>query len=802
MTGTAQQAMELIRSGRREDARSLCESACKRNPADADAWFTLAGLHAQEGRLNEVVECCNKVIALQPGFHGAHYNLGVALQSLGRHHEAVDAYRKLLKLQPDSPQAHGNLALSLHMTGQFEAAEVAARKAVQLAPDFPSGLNNLGLILKDRGDLDAAIEALSQAIRHNPAFAQAHYNLGLCLNLGKRYAEAEASLREALRLLPNYPDAWNDLAAVLHAQERSEEAVHACMQALQQRPRYPEALNNLGIILLATDQIEQAEQRFREALGLRPDYASAHSNLGNLLVHQGHLDLAIEHYQKALKSRPDYAEALNNLGNAHMRQDRFDEAIPHLRKAVELKPDFAEALNNLGNALLSSREAREHYAEAEQAFRKAIESASDPAEYQINLGNCLHLQGKYEEALETFRQAERLKPGYPDAIAGQADLLEHIGEFEHAMALVQPLIDEGRDNLQIALAYGELARHSDCREAAITLLKKNLDDPDALTSVRMKAHFLLGKLYDELKDHEQAFTHYRNANDMDPIRFDRAKSEQHFDNFTSFFQADAQRKRPRASNKSRLPVFIVGMPRSGTSLVEQILSSHPDVHGAGELEDMHKLTQDLPGILGSSLPFPQCMAQIDRKALDILATKYLGMLSRLAPRALRVTDKMPHNFQALGLIELLFPNAQIIHCMRNPVDTCLSIYFQEFNGDHAYANDLAELGLYYRHYLRLMDHWRATLSVPILDIQYEDLVDDQETHSRRMIEFCGLKWDDACLSFHASKRVVKTPSYDQVRRPIYRKSVERWRNYEEHLGPLLEALGSDATHRRDPAIGG
>ena len=245
---------------------------------------------------------------------------------------------------------------------------------------------------------------------------------------------------------------------------------------------------------------------------------------------------------------------------------------------------------------------------------------------------------------------------------------------------------------------------------------------------------------------------------------------------------------PRSANRSKLPVFIVGMPRSGTSLVEQILASHPQVCGAGELEDAHGMTVTLATMLGGKIAYPACLTSAKRRHLDELAQRYLAKLSKFSRTAMRVTDKMPHNFMALGLIELLFPGAHIIHCKRDPVDTCLSIYGLEFNTNHPYADNLEHLGAYYLEYLRLMEHWKTVLSVPILEVQYEELVADQEGVSRQMVEFCGLPWDVRCLNFHQAERVVTTHSYDQVRRPIYKQSVARWKNYESHLAPLIAAL--------------
>jgi hypothetical protein len=245
---------------------------------------------------------------------------------------------------------------------------------------------------------------------------------------------------------------------------------------------------------------------------------------------------------------------------------------------------------------------------------------------------------------------------------------------------------------------------------------------------------------------------------------------------------------PRARVQSDRPIFIVGMVRSGTSLVEQILASHPAVYGAGELPDVTEITRALPGLLGTDDRYPEFLPILNQEAVDSMACRYLDRLNQIAPGAMRVTDKMPGNFMYLGLIELLFPGARIIHCMRDPVDTCLSAYFQDFSNNHPYAYDLSNLGAFYRGYLKLMAHWRKVLHLPLLEVRYEDLVADQERISRTLIEFCGLEWDSRCMQFHDSRRFVETASHDQVNRPLCHHSIARWKNYERHLAPLLAEL--------------
>jgi hypothetical protein len=247
-------------------------------------------------------------------------------------------------------------------------------------------------------------------------------------------------------------------------------------------------------------------------------------------------------------------------------------------------------------------------------------------------------------------------------------------------------------------------------------------------------------------------------------------------------------------NPSRLPVFVLGMPRSGTTLVEQIISSHPDVHGAGELPDLLEIAQR--DIAGTGAAFPNNIPAIDKAGLAGWAADYVAGLHRRAPDARHITDKMPANFLAVGLINMMLPNAKIIHVSRNPVDTCLSCFMQLFGSGQEQTYDLAELGRYYADYARLMEHWRSVLpDGAFLDAQYEDIVADQETQARRMIAFCGLDWNDACIDFHKNKRSILTASVTQVRQPIYKSSVERWRHYEKFLGPLLDALGDLAPKR-------
>ena len=294
-----------------------------------------------------------------------------------------------------------------------------------------------------------------------------------------------------------------------------------------------------------------------------------------------------------------------------------------------------------------------------------------------------------------------------------------------------------------------------------------------------------------MASYEQAFRCYRQGNDLMPVTFDPWSAERDLQIFLDYWNERylAEAPRARKHNKRKRPVFIVGMPRSGTSLLEQILASHPSVHAAGELQDIPDIAVSLPSRLGSSLPYPVCLEKATQGVVDDIARSYLKKLEALSPKsATVVTDKMPDNFRHLGLIQLLFPKALVIHCVRDPMDTCLSCYFQNFSGEHDYSYNLRNLGTYYRLYERLMRHWKRVLNLKILDVRYEELVMGTEETTRNILDFCGLPWNARCLEFHKTRRAVVTSSYDQATQPIYHGSLRRWVHYQPYLEPLCNGL--------------
>ncbi|MDE2112559.1 MAG: sulfotransferase [Alphaproteobacteria bacterium] len=477
--------------------------------------------------------------------------------------------------------------------------------------------------------------------------------------------------------------------------------------------------------------------------------AQAHLETGRRLHSQGRFEEAERHYLAALKTHPDHPAALHPLAVLCMETGRFEEAAYRFERVLFVRPDLAVALLGLGNAL----NALGRPIEALVAFGKL--RAIDPknAAAFFGIGHAARSLGRLEESREAFERAVTLAP--------------KCAPYHYALATA------GRfnENDPRLAALEELARSEE------TLPKDQKAD----------LHFALAKAHDDMKHYETAFGHLQKGNAIKRalVSYNETQEMEIFQALLSSFTPEVFAARREVGDPSNVPVFVVGMPRSGTTLVEQILASHPEVFGAGELMDMYKLVGS--GYAGTNFPFDISLLSGD--ALRRFGGLYAARVHVLAPQAKRVVDKLPANFRLIGLIHLALPNARIIHVRRNSRDTCLSCYFNLFSQDINFAYDLAELGRYYKAYETLMAHWRAVLpACAILEVQYEALVDHFEAEARRMVEYCGLEWHEGCLKFHETERVVHTVSAAQIHQPIYGSSVGHWLHYKNRLQPLLDAL--------------
>ena len=396
-------------------------------------------------------------------------------------------------------------------------------------------------------------------------------------------------------------------------------------------------------------------------------------------------------------------------------------------------------------------------------------------------------QGDTNSALEHSRLALTLAPNDPTMTITRGSVLAEMGHEQAAWELIRPLITGPSTPPWAAILYGKIAgairQEAEASQLAQSLLDQRLvAGPEAST-----LHFVTAALLDRLGRYDDAFEHARLAHESNRRPYDPDRNTRLTDGLIQFFTKPAIQSLPKATHHNSRPVFIVGMPRSGTSLVEQILASHPDVYGAGELSALQEIACSFNGAPWSAgEPFPASLKRLSVSQANQLAQPYLDTIAARNSSARYVTDKFPLNCRDLWLVQLLFPQAHVIHCVRDPRDTCLSCYMTDFASGNEFAQDLTTLAAFYRDYQRLMEHWGQVLELPVLQVTYELMVEDLEGQARRMLDFLDLPWDDRCLRFYANRRHVATASQSQVRRPIYRSSLGRWRHYQKHLGPLLQ----------------
>jgi tetratricopeptide (TPR) repeat protein len=514
----------------------------------------------------------------------------------------------------------------------------------------------------------------------------------------------------------------------------------------------------------------------------RPDGAKAEQlfHRGNKLIEQGAYAEAVALYQESVELDPSHAAALNNLGSALLHLGRVDEAERNFREAIATKADFSDPHSNLGNLVRQ----KGYLAESEALLRRALKLRPNNLDARINLGLTLVMQGRVRDARACFAKVLKTAPRNLHALFGMGQLAMVEGRFEEAEATFRRVAELGptMTNAWAALADTRKMTTADddwlkTAEAMANSAIRPLEEANL--------RFAIGKYSDDVHDFDKAFQNFKRGNELLKSLaddYDRKGRSRLIDESIRVYSSDAMPKVRAAGSPSAKPVFVVGMPRSGTSLAEQIIASHPAAYGAGEL--------DFWAVL-SAKDRAQARRTLDEPALSKVAEEYLSILEGFSGSASRAVDKAPVNSDFLGLIYSVFPNAHVIYMQRDPIDTCLSCYFQQFltGTGMSFAFDLSDLVHYYREHQRIMAHWRAVLPPGfILEVPYVELVKDQETWSRRMLDFIGLEWDPRVLEFHTNKRQVTTASAWQVRQRVYKSSVARWRNYEKYIGPL-KALG-------------
>lgn len=568
--------------------------------------------------------------------------------------------------------------------------------------------------------------------------------------------------------------AWNLLSKGNYTGARS-----LVMRLLELDSKDTDLLIMNGCICSSLKEHEAAISAFKLAEKLDPKSVNVLYNLGLALKSAGRLTESIEYYRKAIEYKGDVAQIHNNLGTALSDNGDLIAAIKSLSKAISLEPNNHIFHYNLGNALYK----RGLLNDAVKSFKKSISLNSSNMSAHNNLGNALIGLGHLEEANKHYEYVLSVNPNDFNSLSGELRILDKQKRFTEALDLVRDHLDKRVDHPGLATTFAEFSRHVNSQDDAINWLESVLTNNHHSKADKSRCLFSLAKLYDTKQEYNKAFDLYSKANALINSNYNIETYQESINSIIHHFSSDVIKKHTCFSSTSELPVFIIGMPRSGTSLVEQILSEHEKIEGGGELDDINQIHDDLLTSTRKNTIY-DAIEHSNMKSVCKSANLYIKKIRTLSKSAVRVTDKMPNNFNHLGLISILFPNARIIHCKRNPLDTCISIFFQNFSGHIPYSNDLTTIALYYNEYLKLMNHWKNILDMQILEIRYEDLVSSTEETARKMIDFCGLHWDEACLEFHKSRRIVSTASYDQVRQPIYNESVDRWKNYDQHLSEI------------------
>ena len=695
---------------------------------------------------------------------------------------SINKQETVVSLSPSQEQLSS--LLEHYQSGRFSDAEKLATTISKDFPNHPFSWKVLGAVLGATGRKSEALNANQTAVALFPQDAAAHYNLGITLQALGRLDEAEASYRQAIALNPNYALAHSNLGVALKELGRLDEALASSSQAIALNPNYALAHNNLGVTLKELGRLDEALASYSQAISLKPDYAEAHYNLGNTLQELGILDEALASYKQAIALNPKYALAHSNLGNTLEELGKLDEALASYNQAIALNPDCALAHSNLGNTLQELGRLDEALA----SYNQAIALNPNYALAHSNLGNTLQELGRLDEALASYTQAIALKPDYAIAHSNLGVTLQGLGKIDEATASYKQAIALKPDYAEAHRNLTSIKEFDAKDDQYLQMMELYLDE-NISEKQRCHINFGLAKACEDLGDYEQSYSHYVEGNvlrkkllkyniDQDIELFRKIKS--------NYPKIEKCLLEPDKLSKNLMPIFIIGLPRSGTTLVEQIISSHSQVTGAGELNFAEQFGAAIAiGVTGVN----------NQSLLDFRHT-YLNKLQNVSNGNLIVTDKMPQNFRYVGLLSAAFPEAKIVHVKRNPAAVCWANYKQYFvskNIGYCYAiNDAIS---YHKLYEDLMGFWTNTLNNEIYKLDYELLTANQESETRKLIEYLGLEWDENCLSPQNNTRRVATASNAQVRQKVYQGSSEQWKKYQPFLNGALDSLLSESTEK-------
>ena len=674
----------------------------------------------------------------------------IDLFSKGKINQALDAVQDLLKDYPHEPVLFNIRGACFAGLGQLDVAVKNYKKAISIQPDYAKAHFNLAGSLHDLGQLKAAVKSYKKTLEIEPNYAEAYNNLGNVFQELKQGDSAIQSYKRALEIKPDYVAAQYSLGNTFLELGQLNDAVKSYKAVLKLKPDFVEAINNLGITYFKLHQLDDAIKCYEKALNLDPDFADAHNNIGTVLLELGQLDQAVKSFKAALKLKPEFAEPHYNLGTALQDLEHLDEAVISYKTAISLQPNYADAHYNLGILYHDIGQLEM----AIKSLERSIIIKPENAEAHKYLGNTFQTNGQVDEAIKCYEKALSIKPEHADAHRNLSTIKKYTQDDEQTI-LMKKLLASG-----------------------------SLDQSD-----QIHLYFALAKAYEDLDMQDELFEVLHEGNRLRKEQLNYSLNldlNEHLNlrNLLNLIPSIAEKLILHKPSKIR-PIFIVGMPRSGTSLVEQIISSHQEVHGAGELGTLNKLI--FPIVNDFSLK----ETDVSEKTILSIRKDYLNYLSSLNSHESIITDKMPTNFRYIGFILKAFPEAKIVNLKRDSTAICWSIYQRYFPGKGlGFGFNMKDLAGYYNSYNELMSFWHQEFPDKIYDICYEELTTNQEKETKKLLKYCELGWDDNCLNFHSSKRAVKTTSSLQVRKKMYQGSSEAWKKHEEYLQPLIKTLNS------------
>jgi tetratricopeptide (TPR) repeat protein len=715
----------------------------------------------------------------------AYKGIGDVLLRKGRLDGAAQAYRAALKLRSDWPEVLNNLGNVDKFQGNVQSAEQYYRRALTVNPLLAEPKNNLGVLLAEKGAVEEAVNLFRDATSAAHPARDARRNLATALALLGKVEEALTEFEQALEADPNDADTLVGMASLLRASGQGEPAFEFASRALRLRPGFSDAYLEAGRAAHAMRRIEDALSHCRNAVEASPNSAQAREALGAVLLDFGAPQDAAVHLLRALALKPNSPGCLFLLARAFEEQERLGDAEDNYRAALKALPDNLAVINRLGDLLLKRGKAADGLSQFERACQLQPER---PAGYN-NIAVALHELGKHQEAADYCHKAISLNPNIPEPYMNLGSIQQTLGQLDDARELYERALELNPDLVPAIFSATNL-RNSVPDHEAVTSITSLLDSKNLKEAAKAQLYFALVRINETIRDYGAAFEAARQGNAIQARRevYDFAKFERLIAALEGTFTAGFFKSRESFGARADKPIFIVGMPRSGTTLVEQVLASHHAVFGGGELLILPQLLSDLKKWGQVTDNFPQGVAELTEPAVLRIAGAYRRHTRALAGPGRLVTDKLLSNAFHLGAIALLFPSAKVIYCRRDPMDTFISSYFTLFRHPIPYATDQKSFAHFYRLHERLFAHWRRVLPFKIHEVEYEKFVAAQESQTRVLLAYCGLEWDPRCLEFHRTVRPVRTGSDIQVRQPLYSTSVGHSEPYKEQLKTLHDKL--------------